>query len=389
MTPGEVTVITPRRCPPAAHPPRLRGLLSLCLMLSALTLLAGAAPAAAQSPAVTKIADGLGIAWGMTWLRSDTLLFTDRSGRAGLLNTESGHVIWLSGLPEVYAHGQGGLFDVALPPDFADSGWVYFSYAKPQGGSAATTLARAQLAGNTLSGWQDLLVTDSVTDTNRHFGGRIAFDPDGHVYLSVGDRGHRPNGQDLTTHAGSILRLNPDGTAPADNPFVKRKAARPEIFSYGHRNPQGLCYDSARGGLWSSEHGPRGGDEINWITAGSNYGWAVVSHGKEYWGPFDVGEARHREGMEDPRKIYIPSIAPGSLLCYSRDGYAPWRGNLFLGALKLTHLNRVEMDSDGYATSEQRLLEDRDLRIRALLQGHNGEIIFSTDSGEIFRLTPR
>lgn len=336
----------------------------------------------------TRIAGGLGIPWGMTWVGDNRILFTERAGRAGLLDVASGEVQWLDGLPTVHARGQGGLLDVAAMPGYRAGDWIYFTYAKPQQDSAVTTLARARLQATALVDWQDLLITRSRSDTNRHFGSRIAFDNDGHLFFSVGDRGHRPNGQDLLTHAGSILRLNLDGSVPADNPFTGRDDALQEIYSYGHRNPQGLCFDAALGGLWASEHGPRGGDEINLIHAGANYGWPVVSHGKEYWGPFDVGESKHQSGKEDPRQVYIPSIAPGSLLCYN-SGYPQWRNSLFLGALKLTHLNRVVLDEDRFVAAEERLLTEMNPRIRALLQAPSGDILFSTDDGAIYSYSPR
>ncbi len=228
----------------------------------------------------------------------------------------------------------------------------------------------------------------SASATGRHFGSRIVFDVQGHLFFSVGDRGVRPNGQDLTTHAGSILRLNLDGSLPADNPFLNRPGALPEIYSFGHRNPQGLAYDAKRERLWSIEHGPRGGDEINLIKAGENYGWPVVSHGKEYWGPMMVGEATHKAGMMDPVKVYVPSIAPGSLLLYSGKAFPGWRDDLFSGALKLTHLNRVSLNQEGQPVAEERLLESLGERIRALAEDPQGWLYLSTDSGKILRLRP-
>lgn len=340
-----------------------------------------------QTPTLRTVANNLGIPWGMVWYQPGVILFTDRGGRAGLLNIQNSNVTWLQGLPEVYARGQGGLLDVALPPPGTTQGWIYFTYSKLLDDGAATTLARGRLQDHRLMRWEDLLVTQSAREGGRHFGGRIAFDDDGHLFFSVGDRGDRSNGQNLMTHAATILRLNPDGTVPADNPFVGRDDALPEIYSYGHRNPQGLCYDRTRRGLWASEHGPRGGDEINRVLPGGNYGWPVVSHGREYWGPVDIGEAKSKPGMEDPHKVYVPSIAPGSLLCYSDAGYKNWRGNLFLGALKLTHLNRVVLDAKGNPTGEERLLADEKLRIRALLEGPEGSLFFSTDDGRILELS--
>ncbi|WP_211318304.1 PQQ-dependent sugar dehydrogenase [Photobacterium sanctipauli] len=333
---------------------------------------------------VEQLSSLTGTPWGMTFIADSTLFLTFRDGRASTLNTENNQTQTISGLPPVFANGQGGLLDVNYHP----SGWLYFTYSKPVGKQAATTLARAKLEGNQLVNWQDLLVTKSTSDTARHFGSRIAF-KDNYVFFSIGDRGHRPNGQDLTTHAGSIIRLTLDGQVPTDNPFVKQPNALPEIWSYGHRNPQGIIYDRQADRLWSNEHGPRGGDEINLIKKGSNYGWPVTSHGKEYWGPIAVGEAEEKDGITSPKKVYTPSIAPGSLLLYTGSALPAWKGHLFSGALKLRHLNRVAVAENGHLVDEERLLEELDERIRALVQGGDGLLYFSTDSGHIYRIQPR
>jgi glucose/arabinose dehydrogenase len=332
---------------------------------------------------------GLGIPWGMTFVAADRLLITERDGGVWLLDLVSLAARRIDGAPEVVAEGQGGLLDVAAGPSFARDGWIYFTYSKPVESEAATTLARARLDGDRLVDWQDLLVTDSATGARRHFGSRIAFDDAGHVFFGVGDRGERDAAQNRGNHIGAILRLNLDGSVPADNPFVGDPAARDEIWTYGHRNPQGLYYDNAARRLWSIEHGPRGGDEINLILEGRNYGWPVVSHGKEYWGPVSIGEGTSKPGLEDPRKVYIPSIAPGSLLVYRGEAFPGWRGNLFAGALKLRHLNRVSLSDSGEIIGEERLLEDFDARIRALAESPEGWIYLSTDDGRILRLRPR
>lgn len=236
--------------------------------------------------------------------------------------------------------------------------------------------------------WHDLLETQSATGTGRHVGSRIVFDENGYVYFGVGDRGERPMSQDLSNHAGSVMRLYRDGRVPQDNPFNRRADVPPEIWSYGHRSPQGMAYDYANKRLWLIEHGPRGGDEINRVLPGRNYGWPVISYGKEYWGPLAVGEGTHREGMEQPIKQYTPSIAPSSLLLYPGNSFPAWRGNLFSGALKLTHLNRVTLSEDGKAIGEERLLDELDERIRALAQGPQGWLYFSTDSGKIYVMKP-
>ncbi|MCW8840203.1 MAG: PQQ-dependent sugar dehydrogenase [Gammaproteobacteria bacterium] len=355
-----------------------------------LLLLVSLAVSAGQASAfkLERVAVGLGVPWAMVFVDADTLLFTERGGRLGRLELGSGEVEYLAGVPEVFAEGQGGLLDVVLAPDFSRSAKLYFTYSKSVGGKGATTLASARLEGSRLLDWQDLIVTRSRSNTTRHFGSRIAFDDKGHVYFGIGDRGVRDNGQDLRTHAGSVLRLHLDGSVPQDNPFVGHDDVLPEIWSYGHRNPQGLVYDRGTQRLWLIEHGPRGGDEINLVLPGRNYGWPVVSHGKEYWGPVAVGEATSKPGMEDPLKVYIPSIAPGSLLRYSGKAFPEWQGDLFAGALVLRHLNRVVLNGDGKVVGEERLLEDLNERIRALSESPEGWLYLSTDSGKIYRLRP-
>jgi len=350
---------------------------------------------------VTQVSTGLGIPWGMSFQSQNEILFTERKGRLGIVNIDSGEVNYLSGLPDIVANGQGGLMDVAKPTNNEISDWTYFTYVKPidAAGNGETTLARALISKEGIFDWQDLLVTHSLFGgiifdvtgiawgSDRHFGSRIAFD-DTHLYFSVGDRGNRPNGQNLETHAGSILRLNVDGSVPQDNPFVDIEGARIEIWSYGHRNPQGLVWDGVNQRLWSIEHGPRGGDELNLIERGGNYGWPVISYGKEYTSFRAVGEGTHKEGMEQPKKFYIPSIAPGSLMQYTGDAFPEWKGDLFSGALKLRHINRIKLDQEGNAIAEERLMEDLNERIRTLLQSPEGWIYFSTDSGKIYVIKP-
>ncbi|MFT4608925.1 MAG: glucose/arabinose dehydrogenase [Chitinophagales bacterium] len=337
---------------------------------------------------IEQLAQGLGVPWGMAFLNADELIFTERSGQVKQLNLTNLTVETLMGAPAVFAEGQGGMLDVAIGPNYGETGWIYFTYSKPVGHGGATTLARAKRYNNRLTDWQDLLVSQAVTNTGQHFGSRIAFDDDNHIYFGIGDRGERDQAQNLDNHMGSILRLNLDGSVPDDNPFSTNKNARDEIWSYGHRNPQGLQFDQDKKIFWSIEHGPRGGDEINLIQKGKNYGWPVVSHGKEYWGPFEIGEGQTKLGIEPAVKVYIPSIAPGSLLLYSGTAFPNWQGSLFAGALKLQHLNRISISADNRATNEERLLGDLNQRIRALAQSPQGWIYVSTDSGNILRLRP-
>ena len=364
----------------------------LCLL--ALLPLPGfaASPQVIQSEKVTfaleQVVDGLGIPWGLAFISATQLLITEREGNVRLLDTQSKTLTPVQGAPAVRVDGQGGLLDVAVPPDFEAGDWIYFTFVRDKDGEGVTVLARAKLEANTLTQWQDLLETQSATDTGYHFGSRIAFDQKGYIYFGVGDRGERSTAQALTNHAGSVMRLFRDGRVPQDNPFSQRRDALPEIWSYGHRNPQGMAYDTQHQRLWLIEHGPRGGDEINLVLPGRNYGWPVISYGEEYWGPIAVGEGTHREGMEQPVKQYTPSIAPGSLLLYAGDSFPAWRGNLFAGALKLRHLNRVTLSEDGTAIGEERLLTELDERIRALAQSPQGWLYCSTDSGKIFVIKP-
>lgn len=337
---------------------------------------------------VETLATGLGVIWAMEFLDEHTLIFTVRSGRVGIMDSETQDVRWLSGLPPIHTQGQGGLLDVKASPNYLQDQWLYFTYSHPLANSAVTALARAQLDGDKLVNWQDLILTQSSSNSHQHWGSRIAFDHQGHVFFGIGDRGIRDESQNTLSHTGSILRLTLDGDIPQDNPFVNNPDVLDEIWSFGHRNPQGMAFDSARQQLWSNEHGPRGGDEINLIERGQNYGWPEVSQGKEYWGPVAIG-ATHKDGMIDPIKVFTPSIAPGSLLVYSGRAFPQWQGHFFSGALALRHLNRVVIDQQYKAVEEERLLEELNERIRALAEDTAGRIYFSTDSGQIKRLVPK
>ena len=366
--------------------------LTLCLITLLPIPIYAESPQIVKSEKVTfvleKVIDDLGIPWGLAFISESQLLITEREGHIKLLDTKTKNLTLLQGVPGVLVDGQGGLLDVAVPPDFTSGDWIYFTFVRNKEDEGVTVLARAKLTNNTLTQWQDLLETQSATDTGRHFGSRIAFDKKGHVYFGVGDRGVRPNSQDTSNHAGSVMRLTRDGRIPKDNPFIDRDDVLPEIWSYGHRNPQGMAYDPLHKRLWLIEHGPRGGDEINLVLPSRNYGWPVISYGKEYWGPKAVGEGTHRKGMEQPIKQYTPSIAPGSLLLYSGNAFPNWQGNLFSGALKLRHINRVTLNKEGKAINEERLLIDLDKRIRALVENPKGWLYFSTDSGEIYVIRP-
>lgn len=337
---------------------------------------------------VEQVASNLGVVWGMTFISENNLLFTIKSGEIAILDLEKNKIKYLQNTPDILYDGQGGLLDVQKGPNFKKDKTLFFTYVKKIGRDSVTTLASVKLINEELIGWKDLLISKSKSNTTRHFGSRITFDEDNHVYFSIGDRGVRPNGQDLSTHAGSIIRLNLDGTIPKDNPFVNEGGKLAEIYSYGHRNPQGLFYDKLSKNLWSIEHGPRGGDEINLIQKGGNYGWPSISYGKEYWNPMPVGEGTHKEGMIQPKKVYIPSIAPSSLIVYRGNTFPNWNGNIFSGALKLRHLNRIVINEYDEVIKEERLLENLGERIRNIIESPKGDLYISTDSGNIYSLKP-
>ena len=336
-------------------------------------------PAFANQP--EKVASDFSLPWSIEFINGNTALVSEREGQIYSLDLDSGNKTRIQGVWPVWFSGQGGLLDLALHPRFTENAWIYATYSKPDGGDASTALARFRIKSARVSDFQELFVSNATSSGGRHFGSRIAFDAQGYIYFSSGDRGERDWAQDLSSHAGKILRLHDDGRIPEDNPFVAQQGAQPEIWAYGNRNPQGLYYDLQESVLWSIEHGPRGGDEINIIKRGANYGWPVISYGKEYWGPIDVGEGTHRQGMEQPVKYYVPSIAPSSL--------SKFENKLYAGALKLHHVNVLTLDaSKKQVIAEQRLFESLDERVRDVMLGPDQWMYFLTDSGHLYRFEP-
>ncbi|MGB5918530.1 PQQ-dependent sugar dehydrogenase [Arcobacter sp.] len=336
---------------------------------------------------VEKVASNLGIVWGMSMLDNQNIILSLKKGQFVILNTQNKALTPLKKSLKLFLQGQAGLLDVKASPYFSKDHTIFFTYVKNIDNEGATTLAKAKLINQKLENIEDILITKSLSDTNRHFGSRIAFDDKGHIFFGVGDRGVRPNGQDLSTHAGTIIRLNLNGTIPQDNPFINQKNVLPEIYSFGHRNPQGLFFYKKTKQLFSGEHGPRGGDEINIIKKGANYGWPVISYGKEYWNPLlSVGESTHKKGMTQPVKYFDPSIAPSSLIIYEGTQFKAWEGNIFQGALKLTHLNRIVIDKNNNVIKEERLLENLHERIRNVIEDKKGNLYISTDNGNIYKL---
>jgi glucose/arabinose dehydrogenase len=337
---------------------------------------------------VTRVAGGLEHPWSAAFLRDGRILVAEKPGRLRLV-VDSVVSDPLSGVPQVRYSGQGGLFDVVAAPDFADSGLIYLSYAEPADGGAGTALARARL---TDAGLQDVAVIfrmNRPSPGGRHFGGRIVFAPDGTLFLTTGDRGEPDRAQDPFDHAGKVLRLNPDGSIPADNPFADGVAAAPEVWSLGHRNIQGAGLD-AEGRLWTVEHGAAGGDEVNRPEAGLNYGWPVISYGTHYSGA-RIGEGTARPGLEQPAFHWDPSIAPSGLTVYDGALFPEWRGDILVGALKYQLVSRLETDEAGAPTGvEERILDGDFGRIRDLRQGPDGALWFLTDEapGGLYRVAP-
>jgi glucose/arabinose dehydrogenase len=368
--------------------PRLR----LALIALAATV---AAPTAAETYRSEKaafkietVAEGLEHPWGLAFLPDGRMLVTEREGRLRIVGADGTKSAPIAGVPEVRARGQGGLLDVALDPDFATNDLMYISYAEPGEGGAGTAVARGRLDGNALKDVQVIFRQVPKRGAGQHFGSRLVFARDGTLFVTTGDRGDSDEAQNKSVHLGKVIRIDPDGSVPADNPFVNAGVTRPEIYSYGHRNIQGAALHPQTGRLWTVEHGARGGDEINIPEAGKNYGWPVITYGVAYSG-LPIGEGTSKEGMEQPVYYWDPSIAPSGMMFYGGDLFPEWRGNLFIGALAGQLLARLELAGDKVAR-EERLLEDFGERIRDVRQGPDGAIYLLTDSpdGRILRMSP-
>ena len=343
---------------------------------------------------VAVLATGLDHPWAVEPLPDGDFLVTEKPGRMRIVSAggEVGQPI--AGLPPVAAGGQGGLLDVALSPTFGSDRTIYWSYSEPRKGGNATSVARAVLSPDRRGLGQVRVIFRAMPtyDGSAHFGSRLAFGPDGMLYVTLGDRSDapmRPQAQQLDSHMGKILRINPDGSVPKDNPFVGQSNARPEIWSRGHRNVQAAAFD-AEGRLWDVEHGARGGDELNLIQKGKNYGWAVVAYGEEYSGVPIPGAVTAREGTEQPVYYWDPVIAPSGAQFYTGDAFPAWKGSLFIGGLREQRLVRLTLD-ENRVTGEEHLLADRGQRVRDVRQGPDGALYVVTDerNGQLWRIAPR
>jgi aldose sugar dehydrogenase len=364
-------------------------LLLFLLALGACTGETGEPSATAGDYRVVSLTSELTHPWALAFLPDDSMLISERPGRLRVFRDGALLADPVPGLPPITATGQGGLLDLALHPGFEQNRWLYFTYAASVGNGVTTRLARARFEDDRLHDVEVLFTAEPASRGGRHFGSRIVFDRDGYVFLSIGDRGDMPRAQRLDDHAGTIVRLHDDGRVPGGNPFVGRDDARPEIYAYGVRNPQGMALHPRTGELWEHEHGPRGGDEINVIEAGLNYGWPVISHGIDYSGA-PIGDGiREKEGMEQPLHHWTPSIAPSGMAFYQGEAFPEWEGDLLVGALAHRHLARLSFDAENEVVSEVRMLEEWGSRIRDV-RVRDGLIYVLTDHdpGELLRIEP-
>lgn len=370
------------------------GFLTILFFITALGLNARAQSPTTQSEKhsfqVVTLTKGLENPWSMAFLPDGRMLITERAGRLRLLDQNFKlDPKPIEGLPEVVARGQGGLFDVVLHPDFANNGWIYWSYNASGPDGWGTALARGKLQGHRMIDVQVLFSMEPKTRSGQHFGGRIVFNKSGMLFLTLGDRGDKDRAQELNDHAGSVIRLHDDGRIPSDNPLVKKSDAKPEKWTLGNRNIQGAAIHPQTGELWTHEHGPQGGDEINIARSGRNYGWPVITHGVNYGLGSKIGEGKARTGLEQPLYVWVPSIAPSGMSFVSGARFPGWQGDLLLGALRDQSLVRLKLDGEN-VVHEERLLKGQVGRVRDVRMGPDGLIYLLSDAsdGSLMRLEP-
>jgi glucose/arabinose dehydrogenase len=338
---------------------------------------------------VVKLVEGLEQPWSLAFLPDGRMLVTEKAGRLRIVAQGKLDPKPVEGMPEVTVHGQGGLHDVALHPDFPKNAYVYLAFAARGSDGVGTEMGRGRLVGHRLEGFQVLFRQAPKGSARQHFGGRIVFDRAGYLYLTLGDRAEQDRAQRPDDHAGSVIRLHDDGRVPNDNPFVGRPGWKPEKFDLGHRNMQGAALHPQTGILWTHEHGPQGGDEVNVIRPGVNYGWPVITYGVNYGTGTKIGEGTHKDGMAQPIHYWVPSIAPAGMAFYTGDRFPRWKGDLFVGALRDQMLVRLKLDGEK-VVKEERLLKGVLGRIRDVRAGPDGFIYFLTDErhGVLARLEP-
>lgn len=328
------------------------------------------------------LAEGLENPWSMAFLPDGRILIAERPGRIRIFADNELKPETIEGLPAIWSHGQGGLLDIVLHPDYEDNRLIYLAYASQENGIGNTTIARARLEGNNLRDTEVLFKGDPATDSKYHFGCRIVFDRDTYMYFTIGDRGVMENGQMKSNHHGKVMRLHDDGSVPDDNPFVGQEGAKPEIWNYGHRNIQGMTLHPVTGQLWSHEHGPKGGDEVNLEIKGANYGWPLVSFGINYNGTIITNDTT-LPGMTDPLHYWVPSIAPCGMCFVTSDKYPDWSGNLLVGALAGQQIQRLVFNENNKVVHTEKLFEGM-ARFRDIRQGPDGYIYVLTEGPGLF-----
>jgi glucose/arabinose dehydrogenase len=338
---------------------------------------------------LVELVRGLEQPWSLAFLPDGRMLVTEKAGRLRVVKDLKLDPQPVAGLPEVTVQGQGGLMDVVLHPRFAENNLVYLSYAARGDGGVSTEVARARLAGHRLENVETIFRQVPKSGAGQHFGCRLVFDRQGYLYITLGDRGDRDRAQRRDDHAGSVIRLHDDGRVPQDNPFAGKPGWKPEKFTLGHRNQQGAALHPQTGQLWTHEHGPQGGDEVNVIRAGANYGWPVITYGANYGIGTRIGEGTAKPGMEQPIHTWVPSIAPSGMAFYTGDKFPKWRGDLFVGALRAEVLVRLKLDGEK-VVQEERLLRRELGRIRDVRVGPDGLIYLLTDESRarLARLEP-
>lgn len=359
---------------------RIRQSILFGLFLAALFFL-GPVGFASQGFEVITVAQDLDQPWGLAFLPDGAMLVTEKIGRLRVIQNGGLDPRPVEGLPEIFPQGQGGLLDVAIHPDYAHNQLIYLSYSGGSPGLTGTEVLRARLnlKDYRLDDVKIIFKMHPKLNSNHHFGSRLLFDDKGYLFITLGDRGQMQEAQNLGSHQGKVVRLNDDGSVPKDNPFLGVPGALPEIYTYGHRNVQGIAIHPVTREVWTHEHGPRGGDEINILRPGANYGWPVITYGINYDGTV-ISNQTHREGMEQPVLYWVPSIAPCGMMFYTGERFPAWKGNLFVGALGKMHLRRVVFDQNGRPAGGQELLLELRERIRNVRQGPDGSIYILTDS---------
>ena len=335
------------------------------------------------------ITQGLEHPWSLAFLPDGRMLITEREGRLRIVRDGKLDPRPVAGLPPIAVQGQGGLLDVTLHPRYAENGWIYLSYAARGTGGIGTEVLRGRLKEDRLADVQVIFRMEPKRSGGLHFGSRLVFDRQGLLFITLGERGDGDRAQRLDEHLGKIVRVHDDGRIPADNPFRERPGARPEIFSLGNRNVQGAALHPVTGELWAHEHGPQGGDELNIIRAGVNYGWPVITYGRNYGTGTKIGEGTHKPGMAQPLHYWVPSIAPSGMAFYGGDKFPQWRGDILIGALKDQMLVRLRVDGEK-VVKEERMLQGTLGRIRDVRQGPDGFVYLLTDAanGVLARLEP-